>query len=97
MDVYCDKDGFQVVGEDGHWNTGDALLMNMNSYHRGSAHIDPNGIDRVMLILTFVPRPNKRAESRQMSQGITFSLRWDMWYVQSSAVTRTARLCYYTR
>jgi hypothetical protein len=94
MDTYCDEDGFQVVGEDGHWNTGDALLMNMNSYHRGSAHIDPNGIDRVMLILTFVPRPNKRAESRQMSQGITFSLRWDMWYVCSRAGTRmiTVRL-----
>jgi ectoine hydroxylase-related dioxygenase (phytanoyl-CoA dioxygenase family) len=81
MGDYCEEDGFQVVGEDGHWNTGDALLMNMNSYHRGSAHIDPDGIDRVMLILTFVPRPNKRAESRQMSQGITYSLRWDMWYV----------------
>ena len=32
-----------------------------------------------MLILTFVPRPRSRAESRQLSQGITFSLRWDMW------------------
>jgi ectoine hydroxylase-related dioxygenase (phytanoyl-CoA dioxygenase family) len=91
MGEYCEEDGFQVVGEDGHWNTGDALLMNMNSYHRGSAHIDPNGIDRVMLILTFVPQPNKRAESRQMSQGITFSLRWDMWYVRCNAGTRTVR------
>jgi hypothetical protein len=32
-----------------------------------------------MMILTFVPRPLKRAETRQLSQGITFSLRWDMW------------------
>jgi hypothetical protein len=97
MDTTCENDGFQIVGEDGHWGTGDALLMNMNSYHRGSAHIDPNGVDRVMLILTFVPRPTKRAESRQMSEGITYSLRWDMWYVRNSAGTRTVRLRYYTR
>ena len=32
-----------------------------------------------MFILTFVPQPRSRAESRQLSQGITFSLRWDMW------------------
>jgi hypothetical protein len=79
MSDYCDEDDFQVVGDDGQWRIGDALLMNMDSYHRGSAHIDPDGIDRVMLILTFAPKPNERAESRQMSQGITFSLRWDMW------------------
>jgi len=79
IDELCENEGFQMVGDDGYWRAGDALLMNMNSYHRGSAHTDPDALDRVMLILTFSPRPNKRAESRQMSQGITFSLRWDMW------------------
>ncbi|GAX24307.1 hypothetical protein FisN_4Lh421 [Fistulifera solaris] len=79
LDKFCEKEGFQLVNEEGYWATGDALLMNMNSYHRGSAHTDPDALDRVMLILTFVPRPEERAESRQMSQGITFSLRWDMW------------------
>mmetsp|Transcript_20978 Transcript_20978/g.34670 ORF Transcript_20978/g.34670 Transcript_20978/m.34670 type:complete len:986 (-) Transcript_20978:819-3776(-) len=79
METFCDKQGFQVVGEDGYWRTGDAMLMNMNIYHRGAAHKDPDAEDRVMLILTFVPRPRSHAESRQMSQGITFSLRWDMW------------------
>lgn len=78
-DIACETDGFQLVNENGHWGIGDALLMNMNSYHLGAAHTDPNALDRVMLILTFVPRPMPRAESRQMSQGITFSLRWDMW------------------
>ncbi len=53
--------------------------MNMNSYHRGARHISKGGEDRVMLILTFVPQPRTRAESRQMAQGITFSLRGDMW------------------
>ena len=75
----CGREGFQLVNEEGHWATGDALLMNMNSFHRGSAHTDPNAPDRVMFILTLVPKPKEIAESRRMSQGITFSLRWDMW------------------
>jgi len=49
------------------------------SWHRGAAFTDPYAPDRVMLILTWVPQPRSHAESRQLSQGITFSLRWDMW------------------
>ena len=79
MDVFCQRDGFQLVNADGYWRAGDVMLMNMNTWHRGAAHTDPNAQDRVMFILTFVPKPRKRAETRQMSQGITFSLRWDMW------------------
>jgi len=80
MSTYCNTHGFQAINTTtGYWKAGDALLMNMNSYHRGTAHVDPNAEDRVMLILTFVPRPQTKAESRQLSQGITFSLRWDMW------------------
>ena len=78
MDM-CGKEGFQLVNEKGIWATGDALLMNMNSFHRGSAHTDPDAPDRVMLILTFMPKPKDFSESRRMAQGITFSLRWDMW------------------
>lgn len=76
---FCEENGFQVVNEEGYWRTGDALLMNMNTYHRGARHVLEGGEDRVMLILTFVPQPRTHAESRQMAQGITFSLRWDMW------------------
>ena len=80
IEQFCEKEGFQAVdSRTGYWKAGDALLMNMNSYHRGTAHTDPNAPDRVMLILTFVPKPEEKAESRQLSQGITFSLRWDMW------------------
>lgn len=75
----CGEEGFQLVNENGVWATGDALLMNMNCFHRGAAHTDPDGGDRVMLILTFMPKPKDFAESRRMAQGITFSLRWDMW------------------
>ena len=79
MEDYCDENGFQVVNDEGYWRTGDALLMNMNTYHRGAGHTLKGGEDRVMLILTFVPQPRTHAESRQMAHGITFSLRWDMW------------------
>lgn len=79
MDKWCERHGFQIVTDEGYWSTGDAMLMNMDSWHRGAAHRDPKGLDRVMLILTFVPKPQERVESRQMAQGITFSLRWDHW------------------
>ena len=79
VDSMCEEEGFQIVGHEGYWNGGDALLMNMNSFHRGTAHTDPKASDRVMLILTFTTKPRSRAESRQLSQGITFSLRWDEW------------------
>jgi hypothetical protein len=32
----CENHGYQVVNEEGHWAAGDALLMNMNSWHRVS-------------------------------------------------------------
>eukprot|EP00977_Amphora_coffeiformis_P004430 scaffold945_cov170-Amphora_coffeaeformis.AAC.10 len=51
----------------------------MNSWHRGAAHTDPNGHDRVMLILSWIPKPKLEAESRQMVHGITYAMRWDMW------------------
>jgi len=75
----CEENGLQPVNEKGYWRAGDALLMNMDSTHRGSAHVDPDALDRVMFIMTFVAKPRSRAESRQIIQGITFSLRWDMW------------------
>lgn len=75
----CEKNGLQPVNEHGYWRAGDALVMNMDSTHRGSAHYDPDALERVMFIMTFTAKPRSRAESRQIIQGITFSLRWDMW------------------
>ena len=74
-DNFCMEHGYQLAP----WNAGDALLMNMNSNHRGAAHVDPNGEDRVMLLLTFIPRPQERADTRQLPMGITYSIRWDLW------------------
>ncbi|GKY96123.1 hypothetical protein MPSEU_000572600 [Mayamaea pseudoterrestris] len=77
-DIVCGQHGIAMVGEDGVWPAGDGLLMNMQAFHRGTAHTDPSGPDRVMLILSFTNR-QRRAESRQLSQGYSYSLRWDQY------------------
>ena len=70
----CGQEGFQLVNEEGHWATGDALLMNMNSFHRGSAHTDPDALDRVIpianqvqieqrVILRISPQPSNMRRS----------------------------------
>jgi hypothetical protein len=37
--AFCDRTGFQAVGENGYWRAGDGMLMNMNTYHRGPVSI----------------------------------------------------------
>jgi hypothetical protein len=76
--AYCEAANIKAVNQYGY-SGGDALIMNMNSFHRGSAHTDHDAPDRIMLILSFTPRPAVRAERRQISQGFTYQLRWDMW------------------
>jgi hypothetical protein len=76
--AYCEAADIKAVNQYGY-SGGDALIMNMNSFHRGSAHTDHDAPDRIMLILSFTPRPSVRAERRQISQGFTYQLRWDMW------------------
>lgn len=75
----CDEHGFSLVNSDGVWHAGDALIYDSSTLHRGSAHTDPNAPARVLLILSFAPRFQSRAESRQMSLGTTYFLRWDLW------------------
>jgi hypothetical protein len=75
----CGENGFQVSGS-GKWNQGDAILMNQQSFHRGAAHVDPDGPHRALFIITFAPRPiDIRYETRLIGQGGSYSLRWDMW------------------
>ena len=70
-----------------YWRAGDVLIMNMNSFHRGSAHIDPNAPDRVMVALSVGPKPRPKAESRQVSQGSLMSLRYDQWVRENTRKT----------
>lgn len=77
--AFCEAANMKAVNPTSGFSGGDALIMNMNSFHRGSAHVDPTAPDRIMLILSFTPKPARRAERRQLSSGFTYQLRWDMW------------------
>ena len=72
------------TGDAAYWKTGDAFLFDMPVIHRGPAHTDPTpGNERVMLILTFTPRPRDPQthgfDRRQLGLGTSYSNRWDMW------------------
>lgn len=85
----CEDLNFQVTDSRGRlakdekdhvWKTGDGFLMNLNTFHRGPGHTDPDGTERVMLILTISPRPiGPHFERRQISLGTSYSCKWDMW------------------
>jgi hypothetical protein len=75
----CPIKSFQASGDD-YWKAGSALFMNQQTFHRGAAHVDPNGPPRVLFIVTFAPRPmDMMDETRMLGQGGSYSLRWDMW------------------
>jgi hypothetical protein len=75
---FCDQHCFQASGNS-VWKKGYGFFMNQQSFHRGAAHVDPNGPHRVLFIVTFAQRPMKRAETRQIGQGGSYSMKWDMW------------------
>ena len=78
-DRTCSGLAFQVSGS-GIWEQGAAIFMNQQSFHRGAAHVDPNGPHRSLFIITFAPRPmDIRYETRLLGQGGSYSLRWDNW------------------
>ena len=89
MDQLCDDLNFQVddtrgrlaeTEEDHTWKSGDGFLFHLNTYHRGPGHTDPNGIERVMLIMTISNRPKgPYFDRRQISLGTSYSNKWDMW------------------
>ena len=60
------------------WRKGYGALLNQNTIHRGPAHTDRFGGDRVLFILTFAPRP-RPFETRLLGYGGSYSIRWDHW------------------
>jgi hypothetical protein len=81
-DEMCQQGGFRVSGLQDKWEKGAGALVNQHLHHRGMAHTDPDGLDRVLFILTFSPRPrfNKNeVETRLFSMGGSYSLNWRQW------------------
>jgi hypothetical protein len=79
---YCVDTGFQVSGVDNNWPLGYGALINQQTTHRGSAHVDPHGMDRVVFILTFAPRPQTlptTVETRLIGLAGSYSLHWAQW------------------
>lgn len=74
----CARHGFQVSSKENVWKTGDAMVLNQCTWHRGQAHDDPEALERVVLILTFANRPQGK-DVRQLSHGTYFHIRPDMY------------------
>jgi hypothetical protein len=86
---------FPVVNADGYWPAGTGVLMNTNSLHRGGAYYHyekgPEGFEydpesktfrpphRAMLVVTMSSQPQARAETRMLTQGLSYSLPWYQW------------------
>ena len=71
FDEICERHSFPV-----HTSAGDAILMSTNAWHRGAAYTDALAKDhRVMLVLTFTPQPLLLAETRQMTHGLSYSIK----------------------
>jgi len=82
MDLHelCDQNriGMHQVSGLGYWPAGSAALFNQQVWHRGAEHADMDAEDRVVFIISFLARPN---DTRQLSRGTYFHMKWNMWYV----------------
>jgi hypothetical protein len=62
------------------FRAGDAVLVNQQTWHRGSAHRDYEAPERVVFILSFLARPHPQGDSvRQLARGTYFHMKWNMW------------------
>ena len=79
---FCAENGVQASGPQNNWPAGWGALVNQQTLHMGAEHMDPNGPERVLFILTFAPRPrwNRHAvETRILGSGGSYSLHWSQW------------------
>jgi hypothetical protein len=58
------------------WKSGDGVLLNQQVWHRGAEHEDPNALERVVFIVSFLARPT---DPRQLSRGTYFHQKWLNW------------------
>lgn len=82
ISTICQEDAAMQISGRTHWKSGTGALLNQQTFHRGAAHVDPHGPDRVLFILTFASRPRfgrNQVETRMIGQGGSYSLKWDQW------------------
>lgn len=77
---YCPDHNLAMSGDD-VWPQGWGALVNQQTTHKGMGHFKKGGLDRVVIIATFAPRPETRRalETRMIAQGGSYSLWWSQW------------------
>jgi ectoine hydroxylase-related dioxygenase (phytanoyl-CoA dioxygenase family) len=80
-EYHCTKHSVPLSDRDKVWPMGWGAIYNQQTTHNGAAHIEPNGPDRVVLIMSFVARPYRRGgfDARMVSLGGTYSILWNQW------------------
>jgi hypothetical protein len=91
LQALCEEEkiGMHQVSGQGYWPAGSAALLNQQVWHRGGEHDDEEAEDRVVFIVSFLARPN---DTRQLSRGTYFHMKWNMWYV-SQKLGQTLSTC----
>jgi len=81
LEELCDVNRMSLadVTGTGQIGAGDGALLSQMVWHRGAAHDDPNGPERILFIMTFLARPRHDRDPRQFAKGTYFHLKWSMW------------------
>jgi hypothetical protein len=81
MAEICEKWGMQLseASSEGVWKGGDGALLSQHVWHRGAKHTDKEGLERIVLVVSFLARPDLVHDRRQLSRGTYFHMRWNMW------------------
>jgi hypothetical protein len=81
MAEICDRWGMQLseASPEGFWKGGDGALLSQHVWHRGAKHVDEKGLERIVLVVSFLARPDFLHDRRQLSRGTYFHMRWNMW------------------
>lgn len=77
----CLAHNLAMSGDDDIWPTGWGALVNQQTTHKGMGHTKQGGLDRVVIIATFAPRPQtfRQLETRMIAQGGSYSMAWSQW------------------
>lgn len=80
-DEHCMEHNLAMSGEDDKWPKGYGALVNQQTTHKGMGHFKEGGLDRVVIIATFAPRPQtfRGLETRMIGQGGSYSIDWSHW------------------
>jgi hypothetical protein len=82
--TFCAETGFRLseATPEGNWPVGWGALVNQQTTHMGAGHTDPQGPHRVVMVITFAPRPRfgpHQLETRMIGMGGSYSLHWSQW------------------